>query len=40
VTQATQATQGSASPAPASDNLLRLLQDDPASPFRVTRADG
>jgi len=24
-----------ATPAPASDNLLRLLQDDPASPFRI-----
>ena len=24
-----------AEPAPASDNLLRLLLDDPASPFRI-----
>ncbi len=31
--------QGSASPAPASDNLLRLLQDDTASPFRVTGSE-
>jgi methylated-DNA-protein-cysteine methyltransferase-like protein len=27
-------------PGTADDELLRLLLDDPASPFRVTRADG
>lgn len=26
---------GASAPTPASDNLLRLLQDDPASPFRI-----